>query len=87
MTSLAKTNLIKSSVNNGRIALAVKLIVLDVACNGGVHIGNVQGMASDFGISKAQVAGALAALTNEGFYTPSDDPEYKGQYGYIDATK
>jgi hypothetical protein len=87
MISKVKTSLITSAVRNGRIALAVKLIVLHCMENNGVHTGNIMSYASSFGLTKAQVSGALSVLTQEGFYAPSDDPEYRGQYGYIDASK
>jgi len=87
MISKVKTNLITSSVRNGRVALAVKLIVLHCVEGYGVHTSNIMGYASSFGLTKAQVAGALSVLTQEGFYVPSDDPEYRGQYGYVDASK
>jgi len=87
MISKVKTNLITSAVRNGRIALAVKLIILHCMENDVVLTGNITGHAQYFGINKAQVAGALSVLTQEGFYAPSDDPEYRGQYGYVDASK
>ena len=34
------------------------------------------------GMTPAQFAGGLAALTAKGYYRPSDDPEYRGKYGY-----
>lgn len=89
MNYAAKTKLIKALIAKGHIAKAVELCVcanLEPSYTGrmrGFFIGNAEGTALDVGLSKAQFAGGLGALEKEGKYAASQDPEYKGKFGYL----
>ena len=92
MNYAARVNLIKILVNKGHIAKAVELsICANLESTEGTLRGffmdNASGTAAAAGISPAQFAGALGAMEKAGKYCPSDDPEYKGHYGYLVCPK
>ena len=89
MTKVQKHN-IKLAIKRGDIKLAVRLIVM---CNietgycgnklQGFFIGNAESDALAMGLSLPQFAGGLSAMKKAGEYTPSEDPEFRGKYGYL----
>ena len=75
---------IKIAAKKGNIELVTKLALLANLENGNeVFINNARSDAQKVGITAHQFAGGLSALTAKGFYVPSDDPEYKGWFGYV----
>ncbi len=66
-----QSQMIKIALNRNDVVLAVKLIIMaNVESGNMVYIPNVQADAIKSGITAHQVAGALSALTKQGFYTP-----------------
>ena len=85
MTSPVQANLIKRAAQSGNIELAVKLCVMAnlQMDKKGLFVYEAEQDAVSAGLTKHQFAGGLAALTKKGIYTPSDDPEYRGKFGYF----
>jgi hypothetical protein len=92
MNHAAKIKLIKTLADKGHIAKAVELCICanlerQEGTERGFFMDNASGTASEAGISAAQFAGALGAMEKAGKYKPSQDPEYKGHYGYLICPK
>lgn len=84
MTSKVQAALIKNAANNGNLTLAAKLAILANIEQGsnGVFVDNAYSDVEQY-MTRKQWAGCLSQLQKQGFYSPSQDPEYKGHYGYI----
>ena len=84
MASKVQALCIKVMFKKGNIGSAVKLAVMAnlQPGNKGLFINEARADAEASGMTALQYAGGLSALTAKGFYTPSQDPEYKGKYGY-----
>lgn len=84
MTSKVQAHLINHAAKRGDFKLACKLALMANCEEGsnGVFIFNAYGDVEQF-LTRQQWAGYLSQLAQDGFYKPSQDPEYKGHYGYI----
>ena len=84
MTSKVQMNCMKAAVNAGKIDVAVKIACLaNIELNSnGLFVDNAKYDAMQAGMTALQFAGGLSALTSKGFYQASQDPEYKGTFGY-----
>lgn len=76
---------IKTLVKAGKIEQAVKIAVMQSLQphEQGLFVYEARRTAEDAGMTAAQFAGGLSALTEKGIYTPSQDPEFRGKYGYF----
>lgn len=82
---------IKTLAKAGKNTAMVKVTLLanagkDGSQAGGVFLDNAYGDVSAH-IDRAEWRNQLAILARQGFYSASQDPEYKGLYGYIHADK
>jgi hypothetical protein len=81
----SQRHLIKLTARNGNIELCVHLCILanlETGSKCGFFVDNAESDAICAGLTTHQFAGALGSLANKGFYEASQDPEYKGSYGY-----
>lgn len=89
MTKVQEHN-IKLAIKRGDIELAVRLVVMCNIESGyagnrlqGFFVHNAEYDALSMGLSKQQFAGGLSAMKKAGKYQPSDEPGYRGNYGYL----
>lgn len=84
MTTKVQMNCIKNMVKKGNVELAVKFACMsNLQPHGkGLFVYEARMTAEEAGLTPTQFAGGLSALTTKGYYEPSQDPEFKGQYGY-----
>ena len=87
--SQAKTHLMQVAIKTGNKTLIAKLALLDNVeknSHGGVFLDNAYGQISKH-LTPIEWRQALSALALQGFYKASQDPEFKGRYGYVVTDK
>lgn len=85
-----QTKCLAIAQRTGNKALGVKLALLaEVGKNGagerGIFLDNAYSNVQSW-VTEKEWAGHLGALQQAGFYEPSQDPEFKGRFGYIAST-
>ena len=89
MATKAQRHLIALNIKAGRIELATRTAVLANLEQGysghlrGFFIGNAECDFEEAGGTRHQFAAGLAAMTKKGQYQQSDDPDYRGKFGYF----